>query len=69
MSSKGNSCSGTVEVLSGDGQDFPDERKRCAFCGKKAPDGVALIAGPHASICGACVEACMRLVEEHRQDE
>jgi len=56
-----------VEVVSGDGQDFPDERKHCAFCGKRAPDGVSLIAGPSGSICGTCVEACMVIVEEHRR--
>jgi len=67
MHARGDVGSEAREIRSTDGGDLPEENKVCAFCGNIAPDGVALIAGPHASICGTCVEVCMGIVEDHRK--
>lgn len=40
----------------------------CSFCGKADYEVGLLIAGPASLICDGCVEACVEIIAEHRQE-
>jgi hypothetical protein len=38
---------------------------RCSFCGRDAGDVQRLVAGASAHICDACINQCVRVLEQH----
>ena len=52
-------ASGGALALAGDGV-----RTRCSFCGKRRTPDRALLAGPEANICGACLDVCRQILTD-----
>jgi hypothetical protein len=41
----------------------------CSFCGKSQREVEKLIAGPNVFICNECIELCMDILQEERQQK
>jgi ATP-dependent protease Clp ATPase subunit len=41
-------------------------RPRCSFCGRNADQVDRLVAGPSVYICCECIQACVAVLDEHR---
>jgi ATP-dependent Clp protease ATP-binding subunit ClpX len=39
---------------------------RCSFCGRNSDQVDSLVAGPSVYICGECIQACVAVLDEHR---
>jgi ATP-dependent Clp protease ATP-binding subunit ClpX len=47
----------------------PEEKLRCSFCGKPQSKIRRVIAGPDVYICSECVDICVEILNDDKQDE
>lgn len=45
-----------------------DAQLRCSFCGKGQKEVKKLIAGPSVYICDECIDLCMDIIDEEKED-
>lgn len=46
-----------------------DQRLYCSFCGRTQDESYLLISGPAVFICDACVDDCMKIIEDARRKD
>ena len=52
-----------------DSPSYGKEPLRCSFCGKPQNEVRKLIAGPKVYICDTCIQLCVDIIAEEREEE